>query len=58
MNVYTNEKIEVDGVTISFDGVGHDDTLKVYRYNGETSVVFKALKKFCINNGYNTLKIK
>lgn len=58
MNVYTNEKIEVDGVTISFDGVGHGDTLRVYRYDGDASVVFKALQNYCITNGYTTLKIK
>lgn len=50
--VYSNEKIEVNGTIVTFHGKFSPDnnTLKIYRMNGDVSLFDEAIQNFCIQN--------
>jgi hypothetical protein len=50
--VYKNEKIEVNGTNVTFDGKYSPDsnTLKIYRMHGDVNLFAEAIQNFCIDN--------
>ncbi len=50
--VYNNEKIEVNGTNVRFDGKYSPDnnTLKIYRMYGDVNLFDEAIQNFCIDN--------
>jgi hypothetical protein len=50
--VYKNEKIEVNGTIVNFDGKLSIDTncLKIYRMHGDVNLFDEAIQNFCIDN--------
>lgn len=50
--VYNNEKIEVNGTNVTFDGKYSpgNNTLKIYRMHGDVSLFDEAIQNFCIDN--------
>jgi hypothetical protein len=54
--VYSNEKIEVNGTNVTFDGKHSLDTntLKVYRMYGDVNLFNEAIQNFCIVNKIDT----
>ncbi|HET8963758.1 MAG TPA: hypothetical protein VFM99_07670 [Chitinophagales bacterium] len=50
--VYNNEKIEVNGTNVTFDGKYYPDnnTIKIYRMYGNVALFDEAIQNFCIDN--------
>lgn len=56
--VYTNQKIEVNGTCIHFDGEFDPttNTLKIYRMHGDVALFGEAIMNFAIDNKIDTIK--
>ena len=54
--VYRNQRIEVNGNVVTFDGKFSPDTntLKVYRMHGDVRLFDEAIQDFCIGNNIAT----
>jgi len=57
--VYQNQKIEVNGTNVTFDGKYSPDnnTLKIYRMYGDVRLFEEAIQNFCIDNKIDKAEI-
>lgn len=58
--VFTDQPIEVNGTVIHFDGkhFAHNNTLKIYRFRGDVTLLGQAIQNFCIANNIDKAIIK
>jgi len=50
---FKEQKVEVDGNHIVFDGVydPETDTLLIQKYQGDVTLIEESMQNFCIDNG-------